>query len=258
MLFYKRIVPLNKDKHRSLRLGEAGGVAEFAAETHYVPLAASEFHQACRHYPVLFAGGDDGGPISLLGLREEENLFVSEDGSWAEGKYVPAFVRRYPFVLAQGDEHAGFTVCFDEEYGGFNDREGHALFTEEGEHAPFLERVIQFLQTYRSEMLATDRFVETLNSLDLLVDQDLRVQTPDGASFSLKGFRVVDEERLRKLADGKVGELVREGYMGWIYAHLISLNNLSDLPRWIPENASREAPRPSGHQATTDTEPAQS
>lgn len=255
MLLYNRIVPLNKDKHRFLRLKPAEGDATFAAPTHYVPLAATEFFQACRDYPLIFAGDTDGGPVALLGLRENENLFIADGGDWAPNTYVPAFIRRYPFVLAKGDERDNFTVCFDEKYPAFNNDEGEALFDDNGDYTPFLSRIIDFLQRYRAEMLQTTAFVERLNELDLLVQRDLEVTTRSGERFALRGFRVVDEDRLRKLADGKVGELLREGYLGWIYAHLVSLNNLSRLPGRLPPSADLDNTRPDGEGATTETEP---
>ena len=255
MLLYNRIAPLNKDKHRTLKLRSADGDANFAAGTHYVPLAATEFFQACRDYPVIFAGGAEGGPVALLGLRESENLFVADNGKWEPNTYVPAFIRRYPFVLAKGDERDSFTVCFDESYSPFNSDDGEALFDESGEYTPFLNRIIDFLQRYRAEMLQTATFVERLNELELLIERDLEVTTPGGARYALRGFRVVDEDRLRKLADGKVGELLREGYMGWIYAHLASLNNLSRLPARLHQSADLDDTRPDGEDADTTTEP---
>lgn len=255
MLLYERIVPLNRDRHRHLRLSHSEGDAGFARGTHYVPLAGTEFYAACRDYPILFAGGEQGGPIALLGLREGENLFVDEAGRWDDQRYVPAFVRRYPFVLAQGDDGEQFTVCFDEAHGGFNSESGEALFDQEGAHTPFLERVIEFLRRYRAEMLQTDRLVKRLEELELLVEQNLQVTTPGGSRFALQGFRVVDEQRLGQLADGKVGELLREGYLGWIHAHLVSLNNLARL---APRMAEPEAggARPDGQAASSETEPA--
>ncbi|RZU99622.1 SapC family protein [Spiribacter vilamensis] len=255
MLLYNQIIPLNKDKHRRLRLNSADGDTAFAAKTHYVPVAATEFFQASRDYPLIFAGDTDGGPVALLGLRENENLFSGKNGDWAANTYVPAFVRRYPFVLAKGDEGDNFTVCFDESYPAFNSNEGEALFEENGKYTVFLNRIIDFLQQYRAEMLQTTALVERLNALDLLIQRDLEITTRNGERFSLRGFRVVDEERLRTLADGKVGELVREGYMGWIYAHLVSLNNLARLGERLPASVDVDNTRPDGEGANTETEP---
>lgn len=232
MLFYDKIVPLNRDRHRKLRLKTAGGRANFAAGTHYVPLAGAEFHQAARDYPVLFAGGEDdaGGPVALLGLREQENLFVDGDGTWSAGTYVPAFVRRYPFILAKGEEGGKYTVCIDESYDGFSEDEGTPLFDDEGKDTEVLTKSIDFLNRLLAEMDRTEQFVARLKALDLLMRKDLRITDNRSRNFLLRDFRIVDEEKLAKLDDSVLGELHRSGFLGWIYAHLISLGNTSRLP----------------------------
>lgn len=232
MLFYDKIVSLNRDRHRKLRLKTAGGRANFAAGTHYAPLAGAEFHQAARDYPVLFAGGEDesSGPVALLGLREQENLFVDGDGTWSAGAYVPAFVRRYPFILARGGEDGKYTVCIDESYDGFSEEEGTPLFDDEGKDAEILTKSIDFLNRLLAEMDRTQQFVARLKELDLLVRKDLRITDNRGRNFLLRDFRIVDEEKLAKLDDSVLGELHRSGFLGWIYAHLISLGNTARLP----------------------------
>src|SRR3546814_17461453 len=55
-------------------------------------------------------------------LRQNENLFVDASGQWAPDTYIPAFVRRYLFVLAEkpaAKEGDDFTVFLDEQYEGF-------------------------------------------------------------------------------------------------------------------------------------------
>src|SRR5690606_24810286 len=93
MLFYDKIVPLNRDQHRKLHLRPSESKARFSANTHYVPVAGTEFYQAARDYPLLFPKNSGNGPIALLGMREGENLFLEEDGAWQEGVYIPAFIR---------------------------------------------------------------------------------------------------------------------------------------------------------------------
>lgn len=237
MLFYETIVPLNRDKHGKLRLRTEPGKADFAARTHYVPLAGTEFYQAARDYPVIFAGGGDAGPVALLGLREAENLFVDSEGRWAQGTYVPAFVRRYPFILAKGDEGQDYTVCVDERYREFSEDDGTALFATDGGDSAYLARTIEFLNNYLAEMEHTRRFVERLDELELLVSHDLRITDGTGRNFLLRDFRIVDEAKLAQLDDAVLGELHRTDYLGWIYAHLVSIGNASRLPLRIVEAA---------------------
>jgi len=117
LLFYQRPVPLNADVHRNARLGPSDGNFTFCAKTNSIPLAAVEFFDAAREYPVAFTGTPGGQffPIALVGVRQNENLFVGADGRW-QGRYVPAFVRRYPFVLAEKQSAEDFNVYLDEAY----------------------------------------------------------------------------------------------------------------------------------------------
>src|SRR5690606_23806240 len=101
--FFKNVVPLNRDRHRRLKL-RMDGRATFAAGTHFVPLAAVELYEAARDYPIVFTGSEDASPVAILGLRAGENLFIDANGRWANGTYVPAFVRRYPFILSRGGQ----------------------------------------------------------------------------------------------------------------------------------------------------------
>lgn len=234
-LFYNNITPLNRDQHRSLHIDTSKGDAGFAAETHYVPLAGSEFSQAARDYPILFAGeGEATGAIALLGLRENENLFITDENRWATGTYVPAFVRRYPFILAKGDQQSDFTICFDGSYEGFSEDKGDALFDDEGKESRYLGGVIDFLNRYTQDLKATAGLTAYLQEHELLVSKTLRVSDRHGRNFFLNDFRVVDEARLAQLEDKELGELHRKGWLGWIYAHLISLGCITRLPERLP------------------------
>lgn len=235
--FYEKIVPLNRGQHRKLRIQPAEQKARFAEGTHYVPLAATEFFQAARDYPILFSGSDEeAGPIALLGLQEGKNLFVKADGSWEAGAYVPAFVRRYPFILASAnDDSAQFTLCIDESYGGFGESEGDELFDEDGKDSSYLTRMLTFLNSYQADMERTKSFMKRLAELNLLTTRTFRITDSHERNFFLNNFQVIDEERLSKLDDATLGELHRNGWLGWIHAHLVSLGNVSQLPTRIPE-----------------------
>ncbi|KAB7623812.1 SapC family protein [Alkalilimnicola sp. S0819] len=237
MLFYNKIVPLNAEQHGKLKLRQSEGDAGFAARANWVPLAGTEFFQASRDFPVIFSGqGEDLVPVALLGLSERQNLFIDKKGHWEAGVYVPAFVRRYPFVLAHGEEgetSEQLTVCIDESWKGFNDKDGQALF-KDGEQSDFLTEIVEFLQLFHGEMLRTRRFTARLRELDLLVRKDLQLQDARGRSYIIQDFQVVDEERLDGLEDAQLIELQRSGFLAWIHAHLISLGNTTRLQRRLP------------------------
>ncbi len=243
MLLYKDIKALNRDEHKALKLKSADDCA-FAAGTHLVPLAGLEFFQAARHYPILFIGqGDQLMPIALLGLQEGHNSFLDAEQKWQANTYVPAFVRRYPFVLAQ-DDADNFTVCFDAAYSGWNEEEGRELFGSEGENSGYLDEMIQFLQNFTHEMERTRELVKTLNELELLAPRTLQLTHPSGESFVLRDFHAVDEARFAQLTDEQVLSLHKSGFLGWVYAHLMSLGNSNQLFEHFLKNkpAAAEAP----------------
>lgn len=230
LLFYEKPVPLNRDVHLQTRIGGLAGNYSFTSGTNSIPLAAVEFVDAAREFPVVFTEKEGAAqfPIALTGIRHSENLFVAADGTW-NGTYIPAFVRRYPFVLAEKQDASDFNVYIDEAYSGFGAEHGERLFTEEGEYTPLLKQALEFLSNYQGEIKRTRQFVDKLQELDLLIPRVLQVVRKDEAPIILQGFSVVDEQRLLALTDAQLGELARSGHLGWIYAHLMSLNNVSRL-----------------------------
>jgi hypothetical protein len=230
LLFYQKPVQLNSDVHLKARLGSLSGDFRFAKETNSIPLAAVEFFDTAREYPIAFTGKEGGAlfPIALMGVRQNENLFVSSDGKW-EGRYIPAFVRRYPFVLAEKQDADDFNVYLDESYSGFGAADGERLFTDSGEHTPLLKQALEFLSTYQGEIKRTRLFVERLQALDLLVPRVLEIVRPNEQPMVLQGFSVVNEERLSVLPDADLLDLTRSGLLAWVHAHLMSLGNVSGL-----------------------------
>lgn len=243
LLFYQKPVQLNSDIHKNARLGSLAGNFAFSKETNSIPLAAVEFFDTAREYPIAFTGSEGGPqfPIALVGVRQNENLFVSAGGQW-EGRYVPAFVRRYPFVLAEKQDAEDFNVYLDEAFPGFGAADGERLFTDSGEQTPLLKSALEFLSTYQGEIKRTRLFVERLQALDLLIPRVLEIVRPNEQPMVLQGFKVVDEARLAALPDSDLLELARSGLLAWIHAHLMSLNNVPVLGERLGERLGASTP----------------
>ncbi|HEV2539440.1 MAG TPA: SapC family protein [Frateuria sp.] len=243
VLFYERPVPLNRTQHKDLRLKGIPSL-KFAAAAHSVPLTGAEFPIAARDLPILFAGQsmEDAGPMALLGLRQNENLLVDENGRWATNVYVPAFVRRYPFILAEkpaGTEGDDFTVFLDEAYEGFGSDEGDRLFKEDGSDSEMLSNAVGFLGEFQQHVTRTHWFMDQLRKHQLLEPRNIRLEK-DGKSINLNGLFVVNEEKLRQLDEKTAHEFLREGVLGWIYAHLLSLPNIDRLAQRLDQRESAE------------------
>lgn len=235
VIFYERPVPLNRADHRDLRLRPLPDMS-FAAKAHSVPLTGVEFIQAARDFPILFAGSseEDAGPMALLGLRENENLIVDANGQWERGLYVPAFIRRYPFVLAEKPEAKDgddFTVFLDEAYAGFNTEEGERLFKEDGTDTEVLQNAVRFLGEFQEQVQHTRALMARLRELKLLQPRTIRIESneSEGKNLALNGLYVVDEEKLQQLDADIVHEMFKNGQLAWVLAHLMSLGTIERL-----------------------------
>ncbi len=236
VIFYEHPVPLNRADHKDLRMKNVAHL-KFAMNTHSVPLTGAEFGLAARDLMIVFAGTDvaSAGPIALLGLRENENLYVDEAGQWEKNAYIPAFVRRYPFVLAEkpaGQEGNDFTVFLDDRFEGFNTAEGRRLFNEDGTDTELLTNAVGFLGEFQQNIERTRWFMQQLVKHDLLEPRNVQLHKGEAESsrgITLNGLFMVNEEKLRALDEKATHELIREGVLGWVYAHLLSLANIDRL-----------------------------
>lgn len=231
LLIYDQPVVLNRTQHRRLRIRPALPDFRFAAALNSVPLTAAEFADAARDYPIVFAGSPESAsmPVVLLGLSQEDNLFVDADGQWAADTYIPAFLRRYPFVVAdQGGEGEQLNVCIDQSFVCEGD-DGVPLFDEQGGDTPMLARALDFLADYQQAVERSQDFMRQLRESALLIPKTIQLERNGQPGRSLQGFCVVDEARLQKLPSKALQKLSRSGVLGLLYVHLMSLNNVRRL-----------------------------
>jgi hypothetical protein len=244
VLFYERPVPLNRESHKDLRINPLLNL-KFSAKAHSTPLACVEFPMAAHSFPILFAGesAKDLNPIALLGVRQNENLMVDGNGHWADGHYIPAFIRRYPFVLAERPEEDenrdNFAVFLDEAYEGFSTDEGQRLFNEDGSDSEVLKQAVSFLGEYQQHIERTRQFMQKLQELDLLVQRNIEVRMPEKDTV-INGLYVVDEQKLQGLDAQTLHSLMQDGTLTWIFAHLFSLSNLDGLIQRMHERFTPE------------------
>jgi hypothetical protein len=236
-MFYKNPLPLNMEEQAKLTVSASPQGFKFAASTQFVLLASVEFFDAGRQFPIIFTATPDKSilPVALLGLEKEENLFVDAEGAWS-GQYIPAYIRRYPFITTDGDE-GKMIVCYDEAFDGFNQEGGVPLF-ENGQPTSKMQEIQSFLQDYYVQMKMTGEFCALLSELQLLKQIDAQATMNDGRSYPLKGMLVVDEQKLAQLPESDIVKLFRSGQLAMIHAHLLSLRNFGVL---IDRKAGRNA-----------------
>lgn len=228
LLFYKEAIPVSKEQHARLSIDTDKNYS-FASGVNSVPLTATEFPFAARDYVIVFAGGETPMPAAILGVEQNRNLFIGDDGHW-DGRYIPAFVRRYPFVFSSDEEASTFTLCVDNGFQGLNEEDrGERLFNDEGENSAYLEKMLNFLQEYQVQFQRTQAFCSQLKELDLLETMQAHISLPSGSQQSLTGFQVINRDRLKALDGDKLAGLAKTDALELAYLHLQSLNNFSAM-----------------------------
>ncbi|MBS1302949.1 SapC family protein [Loktanella sp. SALINAS62] len=229
LLFYTKATPVSQEKHANTSL-KAGETYSYAKNVNSVPLTAVEFSAAAAHYPIVFAGNEDVVmPSAILGSREDENLFVDDDGHWTGG-YIPAFVRRYPFVFSTDSTGKQFILNIDEGFEGVNtDGRGERLFDSDGEQTQYLKNVLSFLQEYQAHFRRTQAFCKRLKSLDLLQPMQARFNLVGGEARSLSGFQVIDRERFKKIDADTLAQMFNTDELECAYLHLHSLRHFNSM-----------------------------
>lgn len=230
LLFYDRVTPVSPQRHAKWCVDGASQRYQFSSGINSVPVTAVEFSAAALEYSIVFAGADEATmPVAILGIEGSENLYVSADGSW-NARYVPAFVRRYPFVFSRSDDGANFTLCIDESWAGCNEEgRGERLFDEDGERTEYLQTVLSFVQEYQMQFVRTQAYCAKLRELELLEPQQAQFKIAGGEERSLAGFAAVNRAKLKKLPAEKLAELAQTDELELTYIHLQSMGNLSRM-----------------------------
>lgn len=244
--FYAGPTVLRFPDHRSLGLRRTGDYS-FAAGAVAVPLTMAEFAAAGRSMPIVFAQDEAALPLAVSGLEPGRNLLVTGAGGWQPGCYVPAYLRRFPFIAVEieaggprvlGIEPTSPLVVTDTGADG-----GVRLFDEEGLPTDRAREAMALCEAYAVEHEATVAFAAALNEHKLLVPRqaELRLLKADAAPAAdtdagenkasaednavratLGGFQVVDEAAFRALPGEVVAEFHTRGWLAPIVLHLAS------------------------------------
>jgi hypothetical protein len=255
LLVYENAVPVSRQRHKDWAV-KTGADFSFARKVNSVPLMVGEFASAAPEYPVVFAGTkEEVVPAVLLGFRDHENLYVEDNGGW-KAKYIPAFLRRYPFVFASHADGQNFTLCIDESFSGCNtDGRGERLFDSTGEQTQYVKTVLGFLQAYQQQFQRTQALCRKLRELDLLEPMQAQISLPAGQRITLGGFFAVNRDRLKSLPAETLAELARADELELIYLHLGSMHNFTAMGDRAREASSAEPSGKTGEQPGDAAEP---
>lgn len=227
---YKKPEPISLQAHKGKGLKYNDKPFEFLAETHFVPLTIGEFGLASGRYPIIFLG-DKKTPVAAMGVRQGANVFVDPKTFQLEKyAYLPAYVRRYPFVAASHNEDKDrFTVCVDVQSPLFSNSPEQPLFNEKDEPSEFLNRAIEFVRRFEGDVKATQEFVAAMEALDLFDQQQATFQPRDqqgepvGEPQVVASYWAISGEKFRALPAKTLAELRDNTHLATIYAHMMSL-----------------------------------
>lgn len=237
LLIYETAVPVSAQRH-SDGFVESGGYG-FSRNVNAVPLMAVEFPMAAAEYAIVFAGDQETVmPSVILGMRGQQNAYLNDTGEWG-AKYVPAFIRRYPFVFSSTNDGKTLTLCIDEEFAGFNrEGRGQALF-EEGKPTPYVDNVLKFLQEYQAQFQRTRVFCDKLREMELLEPMQATASLQSGERLSLTGFQAINRDKLKALSAERLAELMKTDELELIYLHLHSMRNFGGVQERLATNAGQ-------------------
>jgi len=222
---------LDRDKHRELRIKTGYGAA-LGDAVMYVMTYPMEFRDIQSCYPILFTKDPNTGGFfaaAVLGFEANQNLFLHDNG-W-DASYIPALVQRQPFLLATGgeDANAAPVVSLDLDHPRVSDREGEALFDNQGGTTEFLHRKVALLDKLHHGLQHGKGFVDALLRHELLEKITLDIAFNDGDKRTVEGFYSIAEERLYQLKGNVLESLNEAGYLQPVFMAVASLSRVRDI-----------------------------
>ncbi len=229
-LFYKDLLPLNSKEHGTWK-SKGLTSAKFLQNQHAIPVTVDEFISASRFYPIVFSAGDNSVPLVLMGMNEGVNVFVDDEGVFTQNNYVPAYARRYPYILAKlTPDSQELSLCFDPTADALGESdEGEALF--DGDDATeATKRILKFCEDFEQAGARTQAFMKYLEENELLMEGEVSIQqNGTDKPFVYRGFKMIDEKKLLDMRGDELRKLNQNGMLPLIHAHLFSLQIMRDL-----------------------------
>lgn len=220
-LFYTNPTPLDAKKHARLGLKKDFGLG-FATKVNAVPVNMIEMPQICHFYPIAFSPDGNATPVALIGLRDNENLFINAKGVWDEDMYVPAYIRRYPFIFSEMPADDRLTLCVDMNSALVDEKAEQRFFEPDGKPSQLAQNALEFCKSYHAAAQQTQEFSKALAASGLLVQRQAEISVGGGQRINFSGFRIIDEQKLAAMPDSDFIEWRKRGWMPFIYAHLFS------------------------------------
>ena len=228
-ILYSKPVPLTRARHGKTSYTAPKNFS-FAAHINSVPVHIGEFALLVRHYPIVFTSAAPAGAVAVLGIAAKQNLFVDAQGRWKEGTYIPAYIRRYPFILQDNTAEKRLSLCIDESANATG--AGGEPFFVDGDISGITRRALAFCEEFRTMMDLSRTFGEFLEKDGVLVEKNAEFTLPKGVKHRLNEFRMIDEAKFDALSDKRILQYRKQKFLHPAYLHMVSINNwpiLSEL-----------------------------
>jgi hypothetical protein len=219
--FYSAPMPLDSQRHGALGL-KSNFSLSFSAKANAVPINMIEMPQISQFYPIGFGLDANARPIAILGLRDNENLFVNSNGQWAGDTYIPSYIRRYPFILSEGPGSDQLTLCIDNNPDVLDEESDLKFFEAGSKPTGLAQNALEFCKSYHTAAHHTLAFSQALAASGVLVPGQQEVTVADGARITFGGLRIIDQQKLAALPEKDFLEWRQRGWLPFLYAHLFS------------------------------------
>jgi hypothetical protein len=238
-LFYKNPMPLDAKAHAKLALKKNFGFA-FTEGVNAVPINLIEMPQICHFYPIAFSPDGNATPVAILGLRDNENLFLKKD-KWEANTYIPAYIRRYPFIFSEMPKGDQLTLCVDMDKNIVAESADQGFFNDDGKPTDLSQNALEFCKSYHAAAQATLEFSKALAASGLLVDREAQINVTGNKRINFSGFKIIDEQKLAAMDDKAFLEWRKKGWLPFLYAHLFSGAQWQHLSYLLSQKLEKEA-----------------
>jgi len=227
---YKNLEVISKVEHKDSNIKLVENFS-YAKEEINAPVTVAEFYEACKNYPIVFAKDKDNVWFAsiMLGYKEKQNIFVDDKGEWEKLHYIPAAIRRYPFIFINQEKSEDLILGIEKDYLSSDKKDESRKLFEKEDNSEFLNGVLKFLNQFQNDAKVTSNFIKQLADWDLLEEKVATIKTASNEQYNINGFFVVNEEKMRHLSKKRKEELCEKDMIPLITAHLISLSNIQKL-----------------------------
>jgi hypothetical protein len=239
-IFYQQPMPLDAKRHTDISLKRNFGFG-FTAGVNAVPVNLIEMPQICHFYPIAFSPDANATPVAIMGLRDNENLFVTGKGEWEDNAYIPAYIRRYPFIFSEFPESEQLTLCVDNNPAVIEKSSAQPFFDKDGKATELAQNALEFCKSYHAAAQQTLAFSKELAASGLLIEREAQINISGNRRINFSGFRIIDEKKFMEMDDRLFLEWRKRGWIAFIYAHLFSGAQWQRLTRLLNQRLEKEA-----------------